>query len=89
VNLPAIEGGTPVRSKENILVFGQPDITEADIEKSMSVLRSSWVSTGPVTSQFEREFAKYSRVEYAVATNSCTNQSTCYLFAQKPVCPCY
>jgi len=72
MSLPAIEGGIPVRSKDDILVFGQPDITEADIEKAMSVLRSSWVSTGPMTSQFEREFAKYSRAEYAVATNSCT-----------------
>lgn len=72
MSLPAIEGGVPVRSKEDILVFGQPDINEDDIEKAVEVLRSGWISTGPVTTQFENEFAKYSGAEYAVATNSCT-----------------
>ena len=53
MNLPAIEGGIPVRSKENTLVFGQPDINEEDINKIISVLRSGWVSTGPVVAEFD------------------------------------
>lgn len=36
------------------------------------VLRSRWLTTGPVTQQFEREFAAYVGARYAIAVNSCT-----------------
>ena len=72
MNKPALEGGTPVRNKKDTLIFGQPDINEDDVNGVISVLRSGWVSTGPVTTLFETNFARYCGADYAVATNSCT-----------------
>jgi len=45
---------------------------EAEIEAVTRVLRSGWITTGPETSAFEREFAAAAGVEHAVALNSCT-----------------
>ena len=41
------------------LPFARPDITEAEIEAVARALRSGWVTTGPETKAFEREFADY------------------------------
>jgi perosamine synthetase len=38
----------------------------------MACLRSGWLTTGPRTQQFEREFAKQVGARFAVAVNSCT-----------------
>lgn len=69
-NKPAIEGGTPVRS--NLLVFGQPEVTEEDIEAAAETMRTCWLGTGPKTTEFEQKFAQYKGVKYAVGLNSCT-----------------
>lgn len=68
--LPAIEGGNPVRS--NYLVFGQPLIGEEEIAEVVDSLRSGWISTGPKSIQFAKDFAAYVGSPYAIATNSCT-----------------
>lgn len=68
----AINGGNPVRKKENFLIFGSPLIEEEEIEEVVACLRSRWIGTGPRTSQFERDFAKYKGINLAVAVNSCT-----------------
>src|SRR5712691_241519 len=68
--LPAIEGGRPVR--EDFLVFGAPLIEDEEISEVVETLKSGWLSTGPRTKQFEREFAEYVGAAHAVATNSCT-----------------
>ena len=52
--------------------FGLPDIGESEIEAVVRVLRSGWITTGPETRAFEREFATYIGVAHAVAVNSCT-----------------
>ena len=38
----------------------------------LRVLQSKWLTTGPVTLEFEREFAAYLGVKYALAVNSGT-----------------
>lgn len=38
----------------------------------ISVLSSGWHTTGPKTAEFERLFADYCRVKYAVAVSNCT-----------------
>lgn len=38
----------------------------------LQVLRSSWISTGPKTEEFENKFAAMLNVRYAVALSSCT-----------------
>lgn len=62
----------PVRSKERFLVFGAPPIEESEIGEVVASLRSGWLGTGPKVAQFESDFARYRRVQHAVAVNSCT-----------------
>lgn len=52
--------------------FVKPDITEAEIEAVIKVLRSGWLTTGPVTKQFEREFASYLGTPRAACMSSQT-----------------
>jgi dTDP-4-amino-4,6-dideoxygalactose transaminase len=69
-SIPAIEGGTPVRS--NFLVFGKPYIGEDEIQEVVKTLRSGWIGTGPRTIRFEEEFRAYKKSDYAISVNSCT-----------------
>ncbi|RME33426.1 MAG: aminotransferase class I/II-fold pyridoxal phosphate-dependent enzyme [Gammaproteobacteria bacterium] len=67
--------GAPVSGgREEFLVFGAPQIGEAEIAEVVEVLRSRWLGTGPRVARFEREFARYEGVapERAAAVNSCT-----------------
>jgi dTDP-4-amino-4,6-dideoxygalactose transaminase len=41
------------------LPFAIPDIDEAEIDAVVACLRSGWVTTGPVTRQFEHDFNAY------------------------------
>jgi dTDP-4-amino-4,6-dideoxygalactose transaminase len=55
------------------LPFALPDIDEAEIDAVVTCLRSGWVTTGPVTRQFEHEFAAYlGGGLHAIAVNSAT-----------------
>ena len=50
-----------------------PDITEAEIQAVVSVLRTAQLSLGPQMQLFEREMAAYVGTEHAVAVNSGTS----------------
>ncbi|MBV8762202.1 MAG: DegT/DnrJ/EryC1/StrS aminotransferase family protein [Deltaproteobacteria bacterium] len=52
--------------------FYRPSITEREIEQVVACLRSGWLTTGPVTREFEAELARYVGAKHAVALNSCT-----------------
>ncbi len=52
--------------------FYKPSIGPEEIEEVVDTLKSGWLTTGPKTKQFEREFAKYLNQKHAVAVNSCT-----------------
>ena len=52
--------------------FSPPDITEAEIEAVVEVLRSGWITSGPNLARFEEELAKYCEANHAVALNSAT-----------------
>ncbi len=52
--------------------FNRPSIGEEEIEEVVRTLRSGWLTTGPRTEQFEREFREYLGVPHALAVNSCT-----------------
>jgi dTDP-4-amino-4,6-dideoxygalactose transaminase len=69
-NIPAIEGGLPLR--EDYLIFGSPAIEEDEINDVVDSLRSGWVGTGPKVKRFEDAFRDYIGARYAVALNSCT-----------------
>lgn len=69
-NILAIEGGIPVR--DTFLSFHQALLGEEEEASIIQTLRSGWLTTGPKTKQFEAEFARYAKAEYAIAVNSCT-----------------
>jgi dTDP-4-amino-4,6-dideoxygalactose transaminase len=69
-DLPAIVGGSPVRTQ--YLVFGSPSIGEGEILEVCESLRSGWVGTGPKVKRFEEMFKKYKNCRHAIAVSSCT-----------------
>src|ERR1041385_3549426 len=52
--------------------FYKPSIGEGEINEVVETLRSGWLTTGPKTKQFEKEFAAYLLHKQAIAVNSCT-----------------
>ncbi len=70
----ALDGGKPVRSRKDFLVFGAPPLGDAEIAGVTDSLRRRWIGTGPKVAAFETAFAAYKGVDaaHAVAVNSCT-----------------
>ena len=66
----AIEGGTAVR--DNRIPYGRQWIDESDIEAVVSVLRSDYLTTGPMVNQFEEKVAKTVGAKFAVAFSNGT-----------------
>ena len=48
------------------------DLNEEEINSVVSVLKSKWLSMGPITRKFEEEFAEYLGVKHAFAVSSGT-----------------
>jgi dTDP-4-amino-4,6-dideoxygalactose transaminase len=67
---PALCGGTPTR--KSFLVFGRPQIKNAEIREVVATLKSRWLSTGPKVRQFEQAFKDYIGCKHAIALNSGT-----------------
>jgi dTDP-4-amino-4,6-dideoxygalactose transaminase len=83
----ALDGGKPVRSRKDFLVFGAPPLGEEEIAGVTDSLRRRWIGTGPKVAAFEAAFAAYKSPAssiaqsaaskapaplHAVAVNSCT-----------------
>ena len=56
----------------SVLPYGRQTITEADIEAVVTVLRSDWLTQGPVVAAFEKKVADHCGVKHAVAVSSGT-----------------
>ena len=52
--------------------FSPPDITQAEIDAVVEVLKSGWITTGPKTKLFEQKIAEYVGTSRAVCFNSAT-----------------
>jgi dTDP-4-amino-4,6-dideoxygalactose transaminase len=52
--------------------FHVPSIGDEEVHEVEATLRSGWLTTGPRTAQFEKEFSAYVRASHAIAVNSCT-----------------
>lgn len=56
-----------------MIPYGRQDITQADIDAVVAVLRSDFITQGPVIEQFEAAIAGYCGAAHAVAVNSATS----------------
>lgn len=54
------------------LPFARPAIGEEEIDEVCRCLRGGWITTGPMTRQFETEFAETIGAKHALAVNSAT-----------------
>jgi UDP-4-amino-4,6-dideoxy-N-acetyl-beta-L-altrosamine transaminase len=55
-----------------LLPYGRQSLSEADLQAVMDVLRSDFLTQGPVTPQFEQAVATYCQARHGVAVNSAT-----------------
>jgi len=62
--------GRPPRT--SVLSFAPPDISDDEVAEVTDTLRSGWLTTGPKTQRFERQFAEYVGSGHAVGLNSAT-----------------
>jgi dTDP-4-amino-4,6-dideoxygalactose transaminase len=53
--------------------FSPPRIDEKTIQAVQDVLKSGWITTGPMTKKFEAELAKYCGISTVIGVNSWTN----------------
>lgn len=58
--------------RNELLVFGQPLIEQAEIDEVVDSIKKAWLGTGPKVHQFEADFARFKDIPYAAAVNSCT-----------------
>jgi dTDP-4-amino-4,6-dideoxygalactose transaminase len=66
---------TPTPPTLPFLPFALPEIGEEEIAEVVDALRSGWVTTGPKTQRFERDFAAYLSADetlHCIAVNSAT-----------------
>ncbi len=56
-----------------MIPYGRQDISEADIQAVLEVLKSDFLTQGPVVPAFEQAIAMQCNVKYAVAVNSATS----------------
>ena len=56
-----------------MIPYGRQDISEADIQAVIDVLKSDFLTQGPVTPAFENAVSKYCKVKFAFAMNSATS----------------
>jgi len=66
----AVDGGDPVRRE--LLPYARQTINDDDIAAVVEVLRSPWLTTGPLVEEFEEAFANVVGAANAVAVSSGT-----------------
>lgn len=63
--------------RDTFLPFSRPHIGEEEIREVTECLRSGWITTGPRTERFEKDFAAYVGAKHAVALSSGTAALHC------------
>jgi dTDP-4-amino-4,6-dideoxygalactose transaminase len=69
---PRPRGSLTASPESSSLPFSRPSITSREKDAVLEVMDSGWLTTGPRTKQFEREFAEFVGASHAVALNSAT-----------------
>ena len=59
--------------KRLVIPYGRQDISENDIKKVVNVLRSDFVTQGPIIQRFEKRVAEYCDAKFSYACNSATS----------------
>lgn len=69
-----------------MIPYGRQDISEADIQAVVDVLRSDFLTQGPAVPAFEKAIAGYCNAQHAVAVNSATTalHMACMAFELSP-----
>ncbi len=60
-------------NRKMMIPYARQDITQDDIDAVVEVLRSDFLTQGPVVPRFEQAVARYCGAQYAVAVNSATS----------------
>jgi dTDP-4-amino-4,6-dideoxygalactose transaminase len=58
--------------REKFLPFSLPTFNQEEKDAISKVIDSGWVTTGPITNEFETKFSQYVGAKYAIAVSSCT-----------------
>ena len=62
-----------MKNSYEIIPYGRQSISEADIQSVVDVLRSDFLTQGPVVPAFEQALASYCHAQHGVAVNSATS----------------
>jgi dTDP-4-amino-4,6-dideoxygalactose transaminase len=65
-----------------MIPYGRQDISQADIDAVVEVLRSDSLTQGLMVPRFEQAVAEYCRVQYGVAVGSATSNLYPFINAQ-------
>lgn len=55
-----------------MIPYSKPNVTQEDIDSVIKVLTGDWLTTGPVVSLFEEEFARFIGCKHAIAVSNGT-----------------
>jgi len=72
---------TPSPRRAAFLPFSRPSIGDEEVREVTDCLRSGWITTGPRTAQFEKDFAAYVGARHALALSSGTAALHCAYWA--------
>lgn len=66
---------------EKFLPYGRQEISEEDIRAVTEVLKSDWLTTGPMVPKFEAAFSEFTKAPHSVAVSSGTAALHAAMFA--------
>jgi dTDP-4-amino-4,6-dideoxygalactose transaminase len=61
-----------MREKMKFIPYALPLTGEEEIQEVVDTIRSGWLTTGPKTKQFEKDFSEFVGAKFALAVNSAT-----------------
>ncbi|MGI2297438.1 DegT/DnrJ/EryC1/StrS family aminotransferase, partial [Paenibacillus sp. GXUN7292] len=79
----ALLGGTKTIKEEHVEMFKWPIITEEDEIAALAVIRSGAMSGTDITKQFEKEFAQWLGMQYALGFNNGTSSLLAAMYGCK------
>ena len=56
-----------------MIPYGKQNINQEDIEAVVSVMKSDYLTQGPITPEFEKAISKYTNSKYSVAVINATS----------------